>query len=125
MVCHHRVTGRSRKTFLWMPLQMIVPRLLNEAAAREYLGGRNPRSVMPPVKIAGRNCWDRVALDQRLDELFGVTNAPTDVEGSALERWRRNKRLSRDEAEAEALHRKMSEMLEQPPELGLQPKKRR
>lgn len=105
---------------------MIEPRILNEAAAREYLGGRDPRSVMPPVKLGGRNCWDRVALDQKLDEIFGVSrNLPDDIQHSALDRWRRNKRLTRDQAEGEALEAKMNEMLGSPPELGLPPRRPR
>lgn len=86
------------------------PRILDEAAARAYLGGRNPRLIMPPVKLGGRNCWDRVALDQKLDQIFGVSNAPADIQSSALERWRRNKRLSRDDAEAAELGRRMDDM---------------
>lgn len=90
--------------------ETIEPRILNEAAAREYLGGRDPRSIMAPVKIGGRNCWDRVALDQKLDKIFGVTNATSEIQTSALERWRRNKRLSPEDAEAEELGRRMDEM---------------
>lgn len=85
-------------------------RILNEAEARAYLGGRNPRSIMAPVKLAGRNCWDRVALDQKLDELFGVRSTASPVPDSALERWRRNKRLSVEDAEAEELGRRIDEM---------------
>jgi hypothetical protein len=78
----------------------IVPRILHEAAAREYLGGVAPGKVMPPVKIGGRNCWDRVALDQKLDELFGVIRtAPHKLSESrsALERWREQKRAEADD----------------------------
>lgn len=88
----------------------LTPRLLNEAEARAYLGGRNPRSIMPPVKLGGRNCWDRVALDQKLDEIFGVSDAPADMQPSALERWRRNKRLSREEAETQELAARIDAM---------------
>lgn len=88
----------------------LTPRLLNEAEARAYLGGRNPRSIMPPVKLGGRNCWDRVALDQKLDEIFNVSNVPTDIQSSALERWRRNKRLSREEAETLELQARIDAM---------------
>jgi hypothetical protein len=70
-----------------------VPRILDEAAAREYLGGRiNPHSVMPPVKLGGRNCWDRKALDRKLDSLFGIPpDAPEKGEDSPLDRWRKGK----------------------------------
>lgn len=73
---------------------MTDARLLDEAAARAYLGGRiNPASVMPPVKIGGKNCWDRKALDRRLDTLFGIEpDAPEkQAEESPLERWRKGK----------------------------------
>lgn len=70
-----------------------APRILDEAAARAYLGGKvNPWKVMPPVRIGGRLCWDRVALDQKLNELFGVAPAEPAGKESALDRWRRMKR---------------------------------
>lgn len=70
-----------------------VPRILDEAAAREYLGGRiNPHSVMNPVKIGGKNCWDRKALDRKLDSLFGIApDEPLKGEDSPLGRWRKGK----------------------------------
>jgi hypothetical protein len=71
----------------------VTPRILDEAAARAYLGGKlNPRSVMPPVRIGSRVVWDRVALDQKLDSLFGV-KADAEAKGeTALERCRRAKK---------------------------------
>lgn len=71
-----------------------APRILDEAAARAYLGGRiNPHNVMPPVKIGGKNCWDRKALDRKLDSLFGIpTDAPAKgADDSPLARWRKGK----------------------------------
>lgn len=70
-----------------------APRILDEAAARAYLGGRiNPFAVMNPVKIGGRNCWDRKALDQKLDSMFGIApDAPAKGEDSPLDRWKKGK----------------------------------
>jgi hypothetical protein len=71
-----------------------TPRILDEAAARAYLGGRiNPHSVMPPVKIGGKNCWDRKALDTKLDSLFGIAPhaAAKGEDDSPLARWRKGK----------------------------------
>lgn len=81
----------------------LTPRLLNEDAARAYHGGRNPRTVMPPVKLGGRNCWDRVALDRKLDQIFGLTRATAHVEDSALERWRRKRHPPPSDAETSQL----------------------
>lgn len=70
----------------------MTPRLLNEEAARIYLGGLNPLLVMPPCRLGKRRMWDRLALDRRLDELFGVErDAPAAETGSALDRWKRGK----------------------------------
>jgi len=70
----------------------VAPRILDEDGARAYLGGRNPWSVMPPIRLGGRNCWDRVALDQRLDSLFGVVRDAAPGAGeSPLDRWRKGK----------------------------------
>lgn len=67
-------------------------RILDAKAAREYLGGLNPAKVMPPVKLAGRLCWDRVALDQKLDKLFGVARPNgSDADETPLERWRKGR----------------------------------
>lgn len=69
-----------------------MPRILNAKAARAYLGGLNPANVMPPVKLGGRLCWDRVALDQELDKLFGVAQPiASGGEETALERWRKGR----------------------------------
>lgn len=77
-----------------------APRILDEAAAREYLGGRlNPHAVMAPVKIGGRNCWDRKALDRKLDSLFGIPpDAAEKGEDSPLERWRKGKSRGGEDA---------------------------
>lgn len=70
-----------------------APRILDESAAKAYLGGRiNPHAVMPPVKIGGKNCWDRKALDAKLDSLFGIApDAPAKGEDGPLARWKRGK----------------------------------
>lgn len=71
--------------------ETVTPRILDEAGARAYLGGRDPRSVMQPVKISGRNCWDRIALDRKLDSLFGLSADAPQVGETPIDRWRRVK----------------------------------
>lgn len=48
------------------------PRLLNEDAAKELLGGALPGNLIPPMRIGGRKLWDRIALEKRLDEMSGI-----------------------------------------------------
>ena len=74
-------------------------RILSEEQARAYLGGRNPSLVMQPVKIGGRNCWDRKALDRKLDTLFGIgADAAQAGNETPLERWRKDKRRGGEDA---------------------------
>lgn len=77
----------------------LAPRILSEDDARAYLGGRvSPGAVMPAIRLGGRNVWDRVALDQKLDEIFGVVRETSESEGSALDRWRRGKQRGAQDA---------------------------
>lgn len=85
----------------------VAPRILNEADARAYLGGVNPGKVMAPVRLGGRNCWDRVALDQKLDDMFGVRREPAGKSETPIERWRREKEAEQGDQEMVDLARRI------------------
>lgn len=50
----------------------LEPRLLRLEEAKRYLGGADPRHLLPAIRIGTRPRWDRKALDRALDELSGI-----------------------------------------------------
>ncbi len=78
-----------------------MARLLNEAAAAEYVGlplaafraQVEAGTMPPPVPLAtsgtrAKRYYDRVALDRRLDQLSGLTETQTTDSGLGGIAWR-------------------------------------
>lgn len=69
----------------------MTPRLLNREKAREYLGGACPEALLAPMRLGGRNVWDRIALDAALNARAGLAETKTEQQteqGEGLERAR-------------------------------------
>ena len=71
----------------------MLPRLLTEALARDYLGGIDPRKVTPPLRLGRSIRWDRRALDQALDRQSGLSlDQPPTEEDAYAQRQARKRR---------------------------------
>ena len=49
-------------------LAAINPRLMTRAEAKRYCRGVDPHLVTPPLRFGRRVLWDKVAIDEALDE---------------------------------------------------------
>jgi hypothetical protein len=53
-----------------------LPRLMDEATARAYLDGVDPNKVAAPIYLGRSVRWDRILIDQVLNERSGVVSEP-------------------------------------------------
>lgn len=64
----------------------ISPRLMNRAEAKAYCRGVDPHHICAPLMFGRRLLWDRLALDEALNELGRRRKAepPSETDGADL-----------------------------------------